>query len=239
MKITCNLLTYVYLFLFIIIGRINYLVNLIIVLFIHEIGHIISIKLCHYKIQEIKLYPCGGIISTNINLNIPSFKLLFISISGILNQIIVELIITNLTSFSNSTFIYINHLILFFNLIPIYPLDGYKIILSLTENITSYRVIIKVLSIISFLITFLFLILTKNIIIFTILYIFNIRFITFEKYYYHKFLLERYLYPQHFSKTKYINSINSLFKSRKNYIKYDNIYTEERDVLFNYFHKYN
>lgn len=218
-------------------GYLNYAINFLIVISFHELGHIIMIKLLGYQITSINFYPLGAIIKTNININIPSHKLFLISISGILMQILLFIFIPK--SISNySLFKLINTSLIIYNLLPIYPLDGYKIFLSLLEPFFSYSYIIKIFYLISFFSLFLLLYYTKSIINFIYLYYLNIFYLLNYSYYMHKFLLERYLYNIKYRKIKYINKLNKLFKTRYNYIKCDNIYIEENKVLSKIFTRF-
>lgn len=235
-KIHSSFLIFLLLLLF--SGYINYAVILLIIITFHEIGHIITIKSLGYKITKIVIYPIGGIITTNININISSNKLFLISISGILMQILLGFLIPN--SINNyEVFHSLNIALIIYNLLPIYPLDGYKIYLSLIERCFSYSLCIKISYILSMIGIFILFSYTKSIITFIYLYYLNIFYLLNYKYYMHKFLLERYLYNFKYCKIKYVSSINNIFKTRYNYIKYDNIYIEEKDVLskiFAYFH---
>ena len=134
MKISFNMLTLVFYILLILSGYINYLVIFLSIMFMHEIGHVIMIKILGYKINSITILPTGGIIDTNINLNIKSNHLFLISIAGILMQIILLKIIPYSSSYSYQIFYKLNISLIIFNLLPINPLDGYKISLSLIER---------------------------------------------------------------------------------------------------------
>lgn len=220
-----NISTYIFYFLLILSGYIKYLIFYLMIIFTHEIGHLILIKLLKYKINKINIYPFGGIIETNININIKSIHLFLISISGVLFQIILFVLI------KNPIFLKLNLYIIIYNLLPIYPLDGYKIWLSIFENITYYNLIIKIFYFISMLFLFIFFVFTKNIIIFILLYSFNIKYILFHKYYMNKFYLERYIYKNNYYKIKYVNQLNKIYKNKFNYINYVN----EFDYLKNHF----
>ena len=225
--------TYFYAVLLIMMGYINCIFSL------HELGHIIVIKLFHYKINSICLYPCGGIIKTNIQINIPRLQLFIISIAGILMQIILFIVTKNISGYNWDIFRRLNLLIILFNILPIYPLDGYKILLSLIEGIAKYRIIIKVSFFISLISLSIFFIYTHNIIMFIFLYMINMLYIKNYHYYYNKFLLERYLYDYEYFKNYYVSSLKDLKITNKNYIMTDDGYVEEKEVLkrfFEYFH---
>ena len=142
MKISFSFLTLLLYLLLILSGYINYLVIFLFIMFIHELGHIVMIKLLRYKINSITILPTGGIIDTNINLNIKSNHLFLISISGILFQIILEIIIPSSSSYNYIIFNKINISLIIFNLIPINPLDGYKIFISIVERFLKYKYVI-------------------------------------------------------------------------------------------------
>lgn len=218
-------------------GYINYLVIYLIILFFHELGHIITIKLFRYKITKITLYPYGGVIETNINLNIKSSHLFLISISGIIVQSLL-LLIPFAYTYNYAIFKTLNISLICYNLLPIIPLDGYKVLLSINENIFKYRITYLISLIVSFLFLLIFFIITRNIIIFCILYFYNIAHILNYKYIYNKFLLERYLYKCNYPNKIIVNNLNDIYKCRKNIIKCDNIYREEELLLSKYFQSY-
>ena len=190
-KIHFSFLVFVLLLLF--SGYINYVIIFFLIIITHELGHIIMLKLLGYKVTKIILYPMGGIITTNININISSNKLFLISISGILMQLVLYLIVP--VSLNNyELFLNLNKMLIIYNLLPVYPLDGYKIYLSILERVVPYSIAIKLFYGISFISIFILFYYTKSIIIFIYLYYLNISYILNYKYYMHKFLLERYLY---------------------------------------------
>lgn len=231
-----NTFFYLYALLLIISGYINYLLIYLIIMFFHELGHILVIKILGYKINSLTIYPFGCIIETNINLNIPSYHLFLISSAGILMQLLLFLIHTT-NSYNYLIFTHLNISLIIYNLLPIIPTDGYKILMSLTENIFNYRKTTWISIIISSIFLFIFFYLTKNIIIFSILYIYNVTNIINYHHIMNKFYLERYLYPVDFTKVKYVNDLKDIYKCRKNYIKCDKIYQEERIFFENHFHK--
>lgn len=233
-----HLSTLLFYLLLILSGYINYLLVFLIIIITHELGHIIMIYLFKYKIESIEIYPFGGIIKTNINYNIDSNKLLFISLAGILMQLILFFIYPMITLKNYGIFNTLNISLIIFNLIPIKPSDGSKILESFLERIINYRLMIKVSIIISIISLFLLFIYTKNIFIFVILYFTNIKIILNFPYIINKFKLERYLYPSKYSKKIHVNHENNIYKGRNNYIKWYNNYIEESDYFQRKFSQY-
>ena len=231
MKITFNISFLIYSIILILSGYINYLIIYLLIMFVHELGHIIVIKLLKYKINKIIILPFGGIIETNINLNIKSTHLFLISISGILMQLLLFLIIKNNYTYTYQIFYNLNLSLIIYNLLPIIPNDGSKILLSINESIFKYRITNIISIIISFIFIYIFYIKTQNTVIFIVLFIINIKNILNYKYIYNKFLLERYLYKHKYKTNKYIKNIKDIYKCSNNYIIYDKIIHEEEIVL--------
>lgn len=219
--------TYIFYIILILSGYINYLLIYLLIIITHEMGHIIMIHLLKYKLESITIYPFGGNIKTNINYNINSNKLFLISISGVLFQMLLFIIIKANTNYMYQIFKTLNISLILFNLIPIYPSDGNKIIVSILERIIGYKKTLYITNIISILSLFILFYISKNIFIFVILYYLNINNFMLIKYIFNKFLLERYLYKIKYKKIKYVKNENNIYKCRNNYILCDNIYIEE------------
>ena len=112
------------------IGYFNKLFLFLICLFIHEIGHIITVILFKVKIKKFSLSIFGGVLELDEKdyNNLICFKKIIIYISGIIMNIIFCLLFEE-TEFGNY------HLILFFfNSLPIYPLDGFNIFKIMFNN---------------------------------------------------------------------------------------------------------
>lgn len=216
--------------LMLLMGYINLVLMFMFIILFHELGHIIMIKLFGYKINKVVIYATGGVISTNIAINIKSYKLFLISISGIVMQLLLFLL--PIYYFQDSyLFKELNMSLILFNILPIYPSDGYKMVLSILEHFASYSYIIKFSYLFSLITLFIIFFYCKNIIIFISLYILNIQYILEYHYYLEKFFLERHLYGVEYKKKKIVNNLTNIYKCRNNYIKYDNMLKEEKEYL--------
>lgn len=219
--------TYIFYFLLILSGYLNYLIIYLIIIASHELGHIIMIKIFNLSIESITIYPFGGVIKTNIKYNLNSNKLFLISISGIVFQIFLFLIIKDTNTYTYNIFKTLNLSLILFNLLPIIPSDGSKIIVSTLERIISYKNTLLVSNILSIICLVILFIVSKNIFIFVILYYLNINYFYNLKYIFNKFILERYLYKLKYKRNKYIKDVKYAHKCRNNHILCDNIYIEE------------
>ncbi len=228
----------------------GYIKNILIIFFIclfHELGHIFFIKLFKYQIINIEILPFGGYTNIYKKINSSITKDIIISIGGILFQLLLFIILiilhNNINIITYELFIKYNLTILIFNLIPIIPLDGSKIIHSILEYFFSYYYSYYFNLILS--IIFLSIFLYIN-------YIFNIdnyfictflvykMFIYYKdyKYIYQRFLLERSLYDLDYHKIdNHTKNIKELKKNVLHYFKLNNKYIKEDKVIMDFLGK--
>lgn len=111
--------------------------------FIHELGHLMAGILCGMKPERLEIKPYGVSISFKLfpkdyNIKIGKgskleIKKIFVAIAGPIINLLITLIIVHIPIeiFTKLMIIYANILIMIFNLLPIYPLDGGRIIKSI------------------------------------------------------------------------------------------------------------
>ena len=186
-------------------------------------------------ITQIRLI--NTIINTNIN------KDILVAISGVIVQSIYFILITILYTkgyireYIYNQFTIYNKSILLFNILPIIPLDGSKIINLILSKYLYYNLSNKLTIIISFI--------TIIIILITRIYEYNYSFIIilgllmkniydFYKnleYIYNKFILERYLYKITYPKKKIIKNKKKMYKNKSHYFYINNQLLKEDDYL--------
>lgn len=112
-------------------------IYLIIMLFciFHEMGHLIIGLILKIKPEKIEIMPCGLNISFYENTSKYKIKEVFIALAGPLTSLALAMLCQNinLVYVTKQEAVYSNILILLFNLIPIYPLDGGRIIKGILE----------------------------------------------------------------------------------------------------------
>ena len=147
MKIKLNLNIFLFLLLFIITNQIEIYTLIMIFALIHEIFHMICGALLGFKPDTLRIMPFGFSIEFQIvaddynkkilNSNIISVKKIIIAMAGPLINFIIVILgqIFNM----DSKIIYSNFLIFIFNLIPIYPLDGGRILKNIFKIIYGNR----------------------------------------------------------------------------------------------------
>ena len=233
--IKVNFLTYLFVFLIIYSGYINYLIYFSIVFIFHELGHIFFAKLFNIKILKIEIFPYGGMIKLNKKLNIEIYKDFLIAAGGFIFQFI--LLAINLLFIKNNLLNYINKLIFVMNIIPVIPLDGSQLFFIFFSKYLSYFQSLKLF----YLFDILFLLLTISYGFF--MGDLNVSYIIFcfcsfiiqvkaKDYRLNSFYLERYLYCFPFKKIKYQikNDIHFLKREEKSFF-YDNNWKSEKEIL--------
>ena len=193
------------------------------------------------KTYKIYIYPLGGISLFDMPLNINPLKELLVIIMGPLFQFIAAFLLISIFDYNSVMFYHFG--ILYFNLLPIYPLDGGKLLNLLFNYFIpykySYKIIIYISYIISIIILFSNNVLSINMIITYIFLIFIIRKEHLKvNYIYNKFLLERYLNDYNYKKSIVIPNDNHFYRMKKNIIKNNNLLINEHDYLIKKYHKF-
>lgn len=140
MQFKIDLKIFLFLILFYFTKQIETYAIIMIFAIIHEFGHLIAGLLLGMKPKKIEIMPYGVSIKFQLTTNdynkkikkgnILELKKILVAIAGPLTNIIIIIIATQikLGIFNQMIIIYANILLILFNLIPMYPLDGGRII---------------------------------------------------------------------------------------------------------------
>ena len=222
-KLYIHPLFYFFTVLFLITGHIyNYLLFTLII-FIHELGHTLVACIFKWKIDKICIYPYGGISKFSTLVNVLNYQEFFVLISGPILQVIFMFLFINFLSVKyHSIFIFYNMFILIFNLLPIYPLDGGKLMKIAFSEIFNFKFSLFLSFLISCILIGILLalsIIIKNYIFFIIILFLYFKLLGSNiNEIYNKFLLERYLYNFKFKRCINVKSINKLKKDREHVV---------------------
>lgn len=228
-------------------GLFKDVITLFLIIIIHEMGHITTSLFYKWNIKKIDISLCGGYITYDDIIDKPYKEEFLIAISGFLFQTIFYLIILflhniNILSFDTLFIVKKYHYaIILFNIIPIYPLDGSKILNIILNLFNSYKkslYLIRIISWILILLIFGLLFYYKKIeysFLFIISFIVS-KLIKLKKdtpYLFNRFLFERYESPIRVRKYVYLKSydLSKIRRQRKHYFLINKHYYKEEEIL--------
>lgn len=143
MRFKINLKIFLFIILFYFTKQMEIYATIMIFAIIHELGHLLAGILLGMRPEKIEIIPCGVSVSfkilpkdynNKIKLgNVLELKKILVALAGPITNLIIIFIIGNFNIgiFKNLIIIYSNLLLFLFNLLPIYPLDGGRILQSL------------------------------------------------------------------------------------------------------------
>jgi len=155
---------YIFLFFIIYINGFSLFFSYFLALFIHELSHYLMARKYNILSQNMCIYAFGMALNVN-NLSKNNTQNVLICLAGPLSNILTVLIITTvwwyfpLTYFYLKDFVYANIILGFFNLVPLYPLDGGNVILNLFSNVKYKNKVLKIMKKISIIFALIFLLL--------------------------------------------------------------------------------
>ena len=126
-------------------------ITLFTIIIIHELGHIILSRLFKWNIKSVEIGVFGGFITYDDVIDKPFIEEIIISLGGFLMQGLIFLITyilskNGLFSIKEASLINRYNLSIFlFNAIPVYPLDGSKILLVILNMFIPYKKSLKLL----------------------------------------------------------------------------------------------
>ena len=240
--ISLDITTVILYFLMCLTGDFKRVILTFIIIIIHETGHLIFLKNFKVSVTKLTIYPFGGLIETDKLINFSPLKELLISIGGLLNQLILYILFFYLykynliNTYTYNLFLSINTSLILFNIIPIYPLDGYIILNSIFNIYIPYlksNILSLIISIITLII---FILYSYN---YKINSIFVISFLLYKlynylkdyKYIHNKFILERSMYNIPYNKIIYLNTYNPYLLKLNKYYYFN--YKSEKEVISN------
>ena len=131
MKIKLHLLCIPFVFFMIFSGQIAYYAIILGALLWHEVGHLLAAKLCGVKVKSCIIAPYGGEIEFENPTIVNEKSLLLIALGGPIATIIGIGFAFFMPDLIAIRLITIQIVLLFFNLLPILPLDGGRIVIAL------------------------------------------------------------------------------------------------------------
>ncbi|WP_156291193.1 site-2 protease family protein [Oceanobacillus salinisoli] len=264
-KIHIHPILLIFIFISFITGTFLELAIILTIVFIHELGHYVMARHFKWRINGIMLWVFGGVLDTDEHGNRPIKEEALVTIAGPFQHVIIHLLLfflsflTFIPSSMIETAIHYNSVILLFNLLPIWPLDGGKLLLLMLSKFLPYKKAHYSVIISSVLLSISFLILQIAVYSFTLSTMLIMIFLLMENrrewkqryYVFMRFLLHRYEGASHASKIQPIrvssdSTIMDVFsqfrRGRKHSIYITNsdrqrMVIDENDCLYSFFYK--
>lgn len=233
-KIHCHPFFYLVAFVTLVTGNFKDFSIFMSLLIIHELGHILMGYHLKWNIKRVIIFPFGALTIFEDHLNKPIREEFFIVIAGpifqcLFYQFLSHYSIPHLASF--------HYGLLLFNLLPMIPLDGSKMVVLIYQRFFSYwgsQYFIFFVSLFSF--PLLFWIMDPSFVLLLVAIILLQKIVTtFKKRHslFSKFTLERFLYPLQLFRRKVIcgKNIHKMRRDTKHLFLVDGIYYTEQQML--------
>lgn len=129
----------------IITGTLIEMLIIFIIVFIHEMGHYLMARFFGWRIRRIMLWVFGGVMETEEHGNRSIKEEVLVTLAGPLQHFFIFALLHLLLQFGFipdvifQTAIWYNTIILLFNLLPIWPLDGGKILFQLFSFLMPFK----------------------------------------------------------------------------------------------------
>ena len=204
MEIKVNLKIFIFAIIFYFTKQIEIYVLLMTFAFLHELGHMLAGILLGSKVKRISIMPFGLSISFGVeakdynkrvrNGNLLNIKRIVIALAGPVTNFSIAFLLflfsPNIQIVDSLHIVYANLLIGIFNLIPIYPLDGGRVLkeilqifLGLKNSIVTVNIISNITTIVLTVISSIAILFYHNIsIVFIIMYLWYLTLIENKKY---------------------------------------------------------
>ena len=147
MKIKLNLNVFLFLVLFFLTGQLEMYALVMVFALIHELSHLLCGVLLGFKVNTIKIMAFGFCIEFDsviedynkkiLKSNMTSFKKIIVALTGPLVNLLI--VILGILCNVDMNIVYSNFLIFIFNLLPIYPLDGGRILKNILKIFVGNR----------------------------------------------------------------------------------------------------
>ncbi len=210
-------------------GYFKYMMGIFSIVMIHELGHIFFAAIFKRKVNKIILLPFGGLTNMDGMISEDIFEDELIAVGGIFFQTILGFALAAVYEWgflSDTTFRFLNTYNMFiiaFNLLPICPLDGYKIVKLAIEFFvpysTAYRTAVYMsIVVLTIAVVCNFTICQNNLLVFIFLAFMIIREIRMRPYLLSMFYLERMNGDFSYKRVD-IENRKSMYKNRVNYIR--------------------
>lgn len=221
-------------FICVITGYFKEFIFIALILFIHELGHILGAFIYHWKIKQVLILPFGYLTVFEEKIDKLFKEEIIITILGPIFQIIGYYFLKAYFPLKFRVY-HLNLLLL--NLVPIFPLDGFKLLSIVIAIFFPYWKSSIIGYFLSFIFIFLLMVYVRNNVL-LLFYIINLfikllKNYKMNKFYFYKFLLDRIIYGNKFRKIKFVKNkgIYGMYRNCNHYFLENNSYYNELNYL--------
>jgi len=134
--------------------QIDVYITYLIAIVIHECGHLIMASFLKWEVEELRISAIGGFLTFKNDLSKPAAQTFLVALSGIIFNLILGVVLFALNG--PASLIYTQFAIAIFNLLPIAPLDGSKLMQSLLRGIFDYKIVLNIMKVANIIFLFVF-----------------------------------------------------------------------------------
>jgi stage IV sporulation protein FB len=145
LKVRIHFLFWIVILLAVMTGRFLEIVTLFVLVIIHEMGHVTAAWSLGWRMKTLELLPFGGVVQTDEWGSVPIHEELIVALSGPFHNVMM-ILAGGLFMWMGwwdqewtRYFIHLNSILVGFNLLPIYPLDGGRVMQALLGYVLPYQ----------------------------------------------------------------------------------------------------
>ena len=144
---------WIYFFIALLSGYIKYFLISLSIVIIHELSHLWMASFYKFKVERMVIYPFGAYLQMPYYGQYAVLKEVLVAMSGPLSHIFIYFfLVTFKSKLGYLNYYYacdFNLKMALFNLLPIYPLDGYRIFLGILSFLFPYRLTLTIMAVLS------------------------------------------------------------------------------------------
>ena len=126
----------------------------IIAILVHELGHLVFANIFKWKLESFRLTAIGGFLSFENDLIQPLRQIFLVNLGGVIFNCIFIIILRWVNG--PASLIHTQLAIIIFNLLPIAPLDGSKILQGILNKVVGYKKTLSILKVLNMIFLFIF-----------------------------------------------------------------------------------
>lgn len=239
-KINIHISTYLIMLLSFLAGYFEVVFLTMFSIIIHELGHFITAYLLGLRVSEIRIFMFGGVTVLDESLSVDIKKEVLTLLMGPISQIsfVVLVYVIYINGYVGvrtwELFLDVNLLLLGFNLLPILPLDGGRLLNNILDLVFPYGLSHLISVCVSFLfIPFLFVYGYKFFVSFLVVFLIvkNVEETIFHRFRVFKLITERKLSYHKFRRCSKIRDLKGIYRNRNFVIEVNDMLLRERDFF--------